>query len=92
MANRTRVNVMDKDNPRYDFYHPFLKTPEGRRAKISKYTKPEIIEQLELACKDMTVKLTRSGTKRWRVRALAFDAFAENWRRMTHRRNKSWPA
>jgi len=56
-----RVNVMDKDNPRYYFYHPFLKTPEGRRAKISKYTKPEIIEQLELACKDMTVKLTRSG-------------------------------
>jgi hypothetical protein len=51
------VGVEDKQNPRFYFYHPFLKTLAGGAVKVSKYTRREIIAELENAWRSRTVTL-----------------------------------
>jgi len=45
---------------RYYIYHPWLKTPSGAPKKIPKYTRGEIIKELETAWKANTVNLSRT--------------------------------
>ena len=55
----------DGHSRRYYFYHPWLKNPSGSPKKISKYTRKEIIAELESAWKANTVNLTRAEYGPW---------------------------